>query len=394
MRVALLVTGSEILDGHVTDTNTGFLARELALVGARLERTASVRDSADEIAKALKLLSRSADVVVVSGGIGPTDDDVTMAAAAAAAGRRVRSRFPAGAERLKNTPGTADGALIAVGKARAFVFAGVPSEFEYSVRRHMIPRLAGKGRGRITDSLILKTFGVREAKINELVGREIAKIGGLSISYLPVLPEIHLRLSATGTHYENLVRLNRGEDVIREALGDAVWGVGAETLPQQMGRRLKAAGLKLAVAESCTGGMIAQQITSVPGASEYFVSGIVTYSNNAKMTLLGVRRDTLLKHGAVSRQAVEEMAAGAMRMTGAHVTAAVSGIAGPGGGTPEKPVGTVFLAVRICDLLRTESHVWNWGRDRFRMAVSGRALWLIWKMAGDYAACSMDGRES
>ncbi|MBI5527226.1 MAG: nicotinamide-nucleotide amidohydrolase family protein [Deltaproteobacteria bacterium] len=387
MRIALLVTGSEILDGHVTDTNTGFLARELALIGIRLERAMSVRDSKNEIAAALTLLSRSADVVVASGGIGPTDDDVSMSAAAEAAGKPLRNRFPVGAERLKNTAGTADAALVNVGKARVFVFAGVPSEFEYSVRRHLIPRLAAKERGRVTDSLVLKTFGVREAKINELVGREIAKIGGLFISYLPVLPEIHLRLSATGTHYQNLVMLNRGEDIIREALGDAVWGVGAETLQQQMGCRLKAAGLKLAVAESCTGGMIADQITSVPGASEYFVSGVVTYSNDAKMTLLGVRRDTLLEHGAVSRQAVEEMAAGAMRISGAHVTAAVSGIAGPAGGTPGKPVGTVFLAVRICDLLRTESHTWNWGRDRFRKAVTGRVLWLIWKMAGDYAAC-------
>jgi nicotinamide-nucleotide amidase len=384
MKIALLITGSEILDGHVVDANTHFLANELALVGERIERVAQVRDDAAAITGTVSTLSSTHDAVVVSGGIGPTDDDITMGAVAKAAGVDLDGRIPAGSRRLQNGAGMADAAAVRVGNAAVFVFAGVPSEFRGLVRDHLVPFLKEAAGDRVTDSLLLKSFGIREAKINEIIGAEVSAVRGLSISYLPVFPEIHLRLSASGRHADNLEKVGRGEEIIRRHLRDHVWGTGGDTLPGVMGERLRKAGYKLALAESCTGGMIAQRVTSVAGASDYFVFGAVTYENRSKTEVLGVPADVLERHGAVSRETAEAMAAGAARVGGAEAAAGVTGIAGPGGGTDDKPVGTVHLAVKVRDEMHAEELYFPWGRDLFREVVSTRVLFLIWRMLGGW----------
>jgi nicotinamide-nucleotide amidase len=383
MKIALLITGSEILDGHVADANTSFLARELGNAGERLERVVSIRDNAALITENVSALTANHDIVVVSGGIGPTDDDVTMAAVAACNGKPVIDGIPQGAGRLKNTAGTADGAAVKVGNATILVFAGVPSEFRSFVTMHLIPRLPSRDNRR-TDSLLIKTFGLREARINQAIAGEIAAVPGLAISYLPVYPEIHLRLVSTGASKENAAALDAGEKIIRRHLGDHVWGIGEDSLPGVMGERLKKAGYRLAVAESCTGGLLSDRITSVAGASEYFVFGAVTYSNEAKIKILGVPGETIGSFGAVSRETVEAMSAGVARIAGTEVSAAVSGIAGPGGGTPDKPVGTVHIAVRVKDGLYAEQLLFPWGREKFKQVVAHRVLFLIWRMLGGW----------
>jgi len=380
LKISMLVTGSELLDGHVVDANTSFLARELASIGCRLEKVIMVRDDIVEISGTLKKLAGETDLVVVSGGIGPTDDDVTMAATAKAAGTDLTDGIPSGSLRLKNGAGTADGACVSIAGSKAVVFAGVPSEFQFSIRNHLIPMIKSEKKGdTVTDVLLLKTFGIRESKINEIIGPEIKQIKGLNFSYLPVFPEIHLRISTSGIHADNMIIIDKAAGIIRELLGNHVWGSNDDLLPAVTGKRLRELQLKLATAESCTGGLIADRVTSVPGSADYFLEGIVSYSNRSKIRLLGVPPDTISENGAVSEETVRAMAEGIQRLSGAEVTAAVSGIAGPGGGTAEKPVGTVFIAIKIKDRTIVEHRVMNFGRERFKIAVASFVLWLIWK---------------
>jgi len=380
LKISMLVTGSELLDGHVVDANTSFLARELSCIGCRLETVVMIRDDAEKISGTLKKLAKESDIVVVSGGIGPTDDDVTMAAAADAAGVDVTSGLPTGSIRLKNGAGTADGACVSIAGSKAVIFAGVPSEFQFSIRNHLIPmiRLQQKDET-VTDVLLLKTFGMRELKINEIIGPEIKKLEGLNLSYLPVFPEIHLRISTSGSHEKNLILINKADGIIRRLLGNHVWGANDDLLPAVMGKRLRELRLKLATAESCTGGLIADRVTSVAGSADYFLEGIVSYSNESKSRLLGVPPDTISEYGAVSEETVRAMAEGIQRLSGADITAAVSGIAGPGGATPDKPLGTVYIAIKIKERTIVEHRVMNFGRERFKIAVASFVLWLIWK---------------
>jgi nicotinamide-nucleotide amidase len=353
---------------------------ELEKIGERIETITTVRDTPASITLALGEAAHSYDIVIVSGGIGPTDDDVTMKAVARASGTRTRDGIPCGAARLKNGAGTADGALARIGVAKVFVVPGVPLEFEYFVKNHIVPAISPAGGGKTAGHKVLKAFGISEARINELIGEELSKIPGLGISYLPVLPEIHLRLKAAGSAGKVRETIAAGEKVIRSRLGNAVWGSDDDTLPSVMGKRLLEAGLKLAVAESCTGGMISSLITSVPGCSEYFRLGAVTYSNESKSEVLGVGKETLNRFGAVSEEVVMEMCSGLRSLTAAEVVAAVSGIAGPGGGTGEKPVGTVFLAVGVHERFVCERYVLPVGREKFRRVVSWRVMWTIWNL--------------
>ena len=370
MEVGLLLVGNELLDGRVSDLNGPYLGRRLEESGHRLAGVMLVPDSEQGIAHGLSSLLRQYRLVVVSGGIGPTEDDVTASGAALALGRPLRphaellaalegywkrrgkqvtrsmshlAELPEGAELIGNPVGMAAGFKMSVGPATLYFLPGVPEEFTTMVEQSLLPAMPVDGR-QYTAVRTLRCFGKPESRIAELLapmeGRQQLHIG-----YYPRFPEVHVRLKV------RCVDQPRAREILDEAiieasglLGRCAYGEEDETLPAVLGRELSRRGLTLALAESCTGGLIAHMITEVPGSSDYLKHGLVVYSNQAKVDLLGVKPGSIESFGAVSRQVVLEMLEGLLARAGADVGLAVSGIAGPGGGSPEKPVGTVHLA--------------------------------------------------
>jgi len=397
MRAAFLAIGDEIVGGLTTDTNSGFIAGELRAVGMEPVAGFSVRDEEDDIVRAFRQALEQAELVVSTGGLGPTADDLTTACVARLAGRemvlhepslafmeeRFRARgmemppnnrkqamFPAGAEVIPNPNGTAPGFICPIevdGRTRHVAcFPGVPRETRHMVAATLVPWVAARQTGRRFLSRTFSTVGLAESKIDELLAGAIGP-DEARVAFRASFPRMYVRLTVDGAPGDDLEgRMDGLEARVRERLGASIYAVGDEGMEETVGRLLRERGLTLAVAESCTGGRIGDRVTDVPGSSAYFLLGAATYSNGSKTAVLGVAEQTLATHGAVSTQAAEEMAAGVRRISGADVGLSTTGIAGPGGGTDEKPVGTV------CVGLAWEGGVWS---RRFDLGDRGRA-WI------------------
>ncbi len=374
----LLTVGDEILLGQIVDTNAAWLGERLAEVGVDLQRSETVRDDADAIAGALdRAYADGAAVVVVTGGLGPTHDDVTKAAVARAFGRtvefrpdvlawiearyatrgrtmpevgRVMAEVPVGFDALPNPKGSAPGLWgeRVVGGRRQIVavMPGVPHEMQAISEGSVLPRLVGL-QDAVVLSRTLLTVGKGESDLAATIGEIVDGLpGGLSLAYLPGLGQVRLRVTARGADRPTAQRdLDTATDAIRGTLGRLVYGEGTTTLEAVVSEMLRARGLSLAVAESCTGGAISARVTAVPGASDVFCGGVVAYSNAAKTDLLDVPQATIEAEGAVSEAVALAMATGARARLGAQVGVATTGVAGPTGGTPDKPVGTVWVAI-------------------------------------------------
>ncbi len=394
MRAAFLAIGDEIVGGLTTDTNSGFIAGELRAVGVEPVCGFSVRDEEDDIIRAFRQALEQAELVVSTGGLGPTADDLTTACVAKLTGRemvlhepslqfmieRFRGRgmemppnnrkqalFPAGAEVIPNPNGTAPGFICPVeveGATRYMAcFPGVPRETRHMVAATLVPWVAARQTGRRFLSRTFSTVGLAESKIDELLDGAI-RPDEARVAFRASFPRMYVRLTVDGALEDDLEgRMDGLEARVRERLGAAVYAVGDEGMEETVGRLLRERGLTLALAESCTGGKIGDRITDVPGSSAYFLLGTATYSNQAKTSVLGVSEQTLAAHGAVSTQTAEEMAAGARRIAGADVGLSTTGVAGPGGGTEEKPVGTVCIG------LAWEGGTWS---RRFDLGDRGR----------------------
>lgn len=372
MTVAILSIGTELTCGEIVDTNAVWLAAELVEAGFVVATKMSVPDEIERIRDALRMLAERHRVVVATGGLGPTSDDLTAAAAAEAAGvavvrdesallairRRVEARgrvvtpahekqadVPQGAEILANAEGTAPGFGVAIGPARALFLPGVPGEMRRMFKEQVLPRI----RPEATNdrwTIRLRTFGFGESIVaSHLEGLE-REHEGVRLGYRVHGPEVDVKVQArsSGVAAAREIAARVAADV-RARLGDVVFGEGDESLPEAVGRGVRARGWRLALAESCTGGLVSHLLTSFPGASEFLVGSAVTYANSAKTRLLGVSEDTLRGHGAVSAEVAAEMAEGARRLCGVDVGLAITGIAGPGGGSSVKPVGLVHWAV-------------------------------------------------
>ncbi|MFN3597944.1 MAG: competence/damage-inducible protein A [Rubricoccaceae bacterium] len=377
MTAVLLTVGDELLLGQVVNTNAAWLGEQLALAGVSVTRAETVGDAPEGIAAALERALGEVDLVLVTGGLGPTNDDVTKKAVAdvfgvplvhdpdvlaaveerfAARGRRMPpanrliADVPEGFAVLPNRRGTAPGLWGETTRAgrprRVAVLPGVPYEMETLFTEGVLPRVRALRPGVVLHRT-LHTAGHGESDLEERLG-DLSDVlsGGLSLAFLPSLGTVRLRVTARGEDTaEARARLDRAVAYIRDTLGGAVFGEGETTLEAALGELLVARGLTLAVAESCTGGAIAARLTAVPGASRYFSGGVIAYGNGVKVSLLSVGADALDAHGAVSEPVARQMAEGVRRALGADLGVGVTGIAGPDGGTPEKPVGTVFLAV-------------------------------------------------
>lgn len=361
--IEMICIGDELLDGRIRDRNAAFLGDALQSRGLRLDRVTIVPDREAAIVDALQ--GSRAAIVVVSGGLGPTDDDRTRQAAAtwiaaeletdpdalSAIRERYVSRgrpfldnngrqalFPAGAQVLATTVGTAPGFCVRADDQQVFFFPGVPREFQWFLAEYVLGELKAD-TNRATAALHF--HGVPEAALADRLSTttSLAEQGGVSIGYRADYPVIELKLSGPSGAVSSCA-----EEAQREA-GAWLVGTADQVLPARLGARLLEQGATIATAESCTAGGIGALITDVSGSSGWFGQGFITYSNQAKMDLLGVRESVLLRHGAVSAQTVCQMASGARKASRATWAVAVSGIAGPGGGTPDKPVGTVHFGL-------------------------------------------------
>jgi nicotinamide-nucleotide amidase len=374
MRAAILAVGSELLGTDRLDTNSLRITRTLERHGAELRAKAVIGDAEEEIAAALRAALAKHDLVLVTGGLGPTADDVTREAAAAALGRglhrdaevqadierRFREhglRMPEinnrqalivdGAEILANRRGTAPGQhLTADDGAHLFLFPGVPVELDGLIEGFLEPWLAARSGGAGRETATLKIACSPESAVEERVSPAYAEFGRESITILASPSDIRLRATAEGTDEERRRKLAAMTSRLTELAGDAVYAFREEdTLEAVVGDLLRKAGLSLTTAESCTGGLVAERITRVPGSSEYFLGGEVTYTNELKIRQLGVPPELLAEHGAVSEPVARAMAEGVRRALGSDFGLGVTGVAGPGGGSAAKPVGTVHIAL-------------------------------------------------
>ncbi|MEO0858856.1 MAG: competence/damage-inducible protein A [Bacteroidota bacterium] len=382
MTVTLLTVGDELLIGQVTNTNAAWLGDQLSLAGFDVRRHVTVGDSVVDITRALDEGFAAGTLVVVTGGLGPTHDDVTKKVVADYFGKdmhadealeaQIAARYeergrpvppstklmalvPDDFEQLANPIGTAAGLWYAdehQGRARIVaVMPGVPYEMEAITKTALLPRLREAHDGLVILHRTLLTVGYGETMLAERLGAEAGDLAPylnedhLGLAYLPGSGGVRLRLTATGDdRAEAQARLDRFAAFVHDRLGDAIYGEGDDTLEAIVGAMLKERGLTVAVAESCTGGRVMEQLVRVSGASAYLKGGIVAYCNEVKRDLLGVNADDLSEHGAVSEPVVKQMAEGARARLGTDVALATSGIAGPTGGTPGKPVGTLWLA--------------------------------------------------
>jgi len=402
VKIEIITTGDELMSGLTQDSNFSWSGDALTSRGLAVEFHTTVGDERDDISSALGIASQRADAVIVSGGLGPTPDDLTSEVAAAFFGaplelnmRAVRSieerlskrgrvltdmnrkqaYLPRGSDVLINDWGTAPGFSMEKGGAVFYFLPGVPKEFRAMMDEYVIPELERRGKGRKkVKSMLIRTFGLPESEV--AIRLEGIEREGIRLGYRAHFPEVHLRVTAYGETNGEAEALMAGfSGDVRSRLGGCVFSTEGETMEEVAGMLLRRYGMTLAAAESCTGGLIAHRITNVPGSSDYFLEGVISYSNEAKEKILGVPRDILIEHGAVSAPVVEAMASGVRRLSGADIGVGVSGIAGPGGGTPEKPVGTVFIGIDSDKGgVRSEKFLFHGTREEIKLVTSSHAL--------------------
>ncbi len=390
MQAEVLAIGSELTSGATVNTNAAYLARRLAALGIPCRRQVAVGDERSELLAALHEGLQRSTLLIVTGGLGPTFDDITMAAiaeatrrplvyfpAVATAIRRFYTRrhralqraalrqayLPRGGQPLSNALGTAAGLWLPLAHGRVLVaLPGVPAEMRAITERHVLPRLKRLASGRAIESRTLRTAGIVELAI-EAVLRRLRIPPEVSVGLYPNLRMVDVRLTAATRSRPQAKRsLARLEAPLRRALGVHVYGVDDETIEEAVGRLLVARRRTIAVAESCTGGLVSDRLTNVPGSSRYVRGGVIAYHNDVKRTQLGVSSTLLAKYGAVSAPVARSMAQGVRRLLGSNVGLAITGIAGPTGGTKRKPVGLVYLA--LADGRRVLSHRCQFFGDR------------------------------
>jgi nicotinamide-nucleotide amidase len=374
MKISILTVGDEILIGQIVDTNSAWMGQQLNLAGARVETVISVGDTMAAIHTGLREAMEQADVILMTGGLGPTKDDITKKALAEYMGvdmifhdptfERIKKMFevwarpmneahrqqcymPANAEILTNKMGTAPGMWMEYEGKVIVSMPGVPYEMQYLMEHEVLPKLKQRFPGQPIAHRTILTVGEGESHIAEkLEDFEEGLPEGFKLAYLPHIAQVRLRITGTGMDEAALHRiLDEKAEILKTRFADIIYGYDKDTLEGAIGNMLKERGLTLATAESCTGGYLAHRITSVAGASDYFLGSVISYANEVKMNVLGVKPETLDTHGAVSEQTVIEMAEGALKVLSADVAIAISGIAGPGGGSDTKPVGLAWMAV-------------------------------------------------
>ncbi len=404
-KASIVSIGNELLNGRTADTNAAYIATQLRSVNLPVVSIYGVADEVAAIERALGLAASEADVIVTTGGLGPTDDDLTRQAFAGFFGvelvrrddllsklqqffqRRgvempqrnvVQAYVPQGATAIENEMGTAPGLRAERDGKLFFALPGVPGEMRHMFAAAVLPELRPLARGQAVVVRRLRCFGVGESTIAGLIGDVMERGRNPLVNCTVHAGVITLEIVATAADQGGAEGMaGEQERLLHEMLGDLVYGVGDQTLAEVVGEGLARMGRTLAVAESCTGGLLAKIITDIPGSSRYFTCGWVTYSNEAKRRELDVPPEMVDKHGAVSEQVARAMAQGARRKAGVDYAISITGIAGPGGGSELKPVGLVYIAVDSREGTDTSRHIFVSDRSSVRLRAAQTALNML-----------------
>lgn len=410
MRAELLSIGTELLLGQIVDTNATWLATRLAEIGVGLYFETTVGDNPARMEQAFRQALERSDTLICTGGLGPTGDDLTTEVVATVTGRplvlhqpslehieqlyrqrniptyavegiRKQATIPQGALPIPNPVGSAAGYIVEFDGKLIATMPGVPAEMHAMAEQTLLPYLAARaGGGTVIKSRVLKCVGLGESGVEARTRDLFAASRNPSIAYLAKPGEAHLRITARADSPAEADRLIEGlEQQVRDRLADACYGVDDDTLEAAAGRLLKEQGLTLATAESCTGGLVGDRLTNVPGSSAYYQGGVVSYSNQAKIDLLGVPAATIEQHGAVSAETAAAMAQGARERLHADVAVAITGIAGPTGGTPTKPVGLVHMALAHPAGVTGACHRFGGSRRDVKERAAQVALTMLWQ---------------
>jgi nicotinamide-nucleotide amidase len=412
VNVELVSIGNELLLGYTIDTNAAYFAREAAAYGIRVVRRATVGDGAEEIADAVREGLARTGAVITSGGLGPTADDLTKPIIAELFGRgmtldegileslkqrwkargwpgelplanRNQAMIPQGATVITNSFGSAPGIWLEDADARwVAMLPGVPSEFRGMAREQLLPTLVGRmataQAGLVVRSRTLRTTGIAESAVADKLGDLAKDPLGVRLAYLPGWEGVDLRITVWDEPADVAGRLiDAAESALRAVVGQWIYGSEDDDLAVRVLTELRAKQMRIAVAESCTGGMLGMRLTAIPGSSDVVEGGTIAYANAVKVRELGVREETLMAHGAVSEETAREMASGVRARFGVDVGVSITGVAGPGGGTPEKPVGTFCVAVDVRGEVRSARSSGVGDRHEVRQRSSQAALNLV-----------------
>jgi nicotinamide-nucleotide amidase len=410
MRIEVVTIGDELLLGYTIDTNAAHLARELAALGVEIVRRTTCGDTAEAIGEAVRDALDRADGVITTGGLGPTSDDLTKPSIAALFGRRMvldeehlawmrdrwakrwperpmpeanlqQAMLPEGARKLDNHHGTAPGIFLEDARGRwVAMLPGVPREMRGMLADTLLPLIRERQRGpaRVVCSRTIRTTGVAESLVADRIGSIEGGVGEVALAYLPNVDGVDLRLTVRDLPPEEAdARLDAAATRVREVLTSAIYGEGEADLAAVVLAACRARGATLGVAESCTGGLLGARLTAVPGSSDVVRGGVIAYDDAIKRSLLAVPESTLREHGAVSEPVVRAMATGARAVLEVNAALAITGIAGPSGGSDEKPVGTVWIALDLDGTIETRL-LRLWGdRDEIRRRSAQAALELL-----------------
>jgi nicotinamide-nucleotide amidase len=404
IKASIVSVGNEVLSGQTVDTNAAHLSAELLAIGIPVVSSYVVRDEIDAIVRGLELASADADVVLTTGGLGPTDDDLTRQAFAKFLGvelelrnellekiqqffvsrgrqmpvrNKIQAYIPNGAKALANI-GTAPGIMASSKGKLFFALPGVPMEMERMFEESVLPELERLAGGQAVVVKKLKCFGAGESTIAEMLGTMMKRGRNPLINCTASSGIITLHIIATAENKEKAEQMaEKDEKSLRNTLGELIYGVEDQTLAEVVGEELARQGKTIAVAESCTGGLLAKLLTDVSGSSKYFTYGWITYSNEAKISELGLPAELIQQHGAVSEQVAQAMALGARKKAGTDYAIGITGIAGPAGGTEQKPVGLVYIGVDSENGCYTEQFLLSGNRRFIRLRAAQTVLNLV-----------------
>jgi nicotinamide-nucleotide amidase len=403
VKAEIITIGNELITGIQVDTNGPYLAQRLLSQGILVQRIISVGDEAQEIAHALKDSIERSDLVIMTGGLGPTRDDITTEVATKILGKKLvlypealdhinkmlgsynvpttegqkkQAYFPEGAEIIPNPKGTAPGFLIKEGETLLAFLPGVPRELETMVEETILPRLENEWkRETYFQSRTLRLFGISESKVDDLLKDIFKNQKEVTLAFLPLFPEINVQITIQKKNNEEAcARLAYWEKAIRERLEPYVFGTDEDTMEEVVGNLLRKAKATIAVAESCTGGLIGHRLTNIPGSSDYVERVVVVYSNQAKTDLLKVPEEVICTHGAVSEPTAKLMAEEIRNLAGTTLGLSTTGVAGPAGGSSEKPVGTVFISLTDGKETVTKEYHFPGDRQQIKWMTSEVAL--------------------
>ena len=401
MKSEIIAVGTELLLGNIVNTNAQYLSQKLADLGIDVYYHVVVGDNLKRLTETIKTSLERSDIVITSGGLGPTADDITKEGAAQAMGlkllpdeesiERIKKMFsstgrimtennikqgyiPEGTVVLENNNGTAPGVLIEKEGKIVIMLPGPPKELYPMFESKVLPYLKSKTDSTIR-SKVLRVIGVGESAVEHMLKDIFDSQANPTIAPYAKDGEVHLRITAkTGIPEEADSLIAEMEQKVRAILDDNIYGCNEETLEEAVLKLLQKKNLTISLAESCTGGLVASRLTDIPGASASLISGVVSYSNESKINILKVKEETIRKYGAVSPQTAEEMAVGAKKLSNTDIGLSITGIAGPDGGSAEKPVGLCYIGIAIGNSVNVQKIMLTGNRNRIRWGSSSRAL--------------------